>query len=128
MPKVVICPKCGEKGILYEQEKASNTYYVVAHYNPVIKKVYLHYIGPSDYIYVSQLHSFKLHGMIVDDRMLKYAKNVIEHLIAKLNELENKISEAREAGEDYSKLEESRRRIEETLRDIMRQLREKFKS
>ena len=96
-----ICPRCGQEfSYLEKQVKNGRVYYVAVHYlgyektpdGKVKKKVKKCYLGPINYEYVTRLHNFTLHGMIVSDRELKY----LEEILIELRNLKQGMKELQE--------------------------------
>ena len=93
-----ICPRCGrEFSCLEKQVKGNRVYYVAVHYlgyektsnGKIKKKVEKCYLGPINYDYVTRLHNFTLHGMVVQDRYIKYLEEILNELKGIKNELKD---------------------------------------
>ncbi|MEM4500903.1 MAG: hypothetical protein QW512_02080 [Thermofilaceae archaeon] len=86
MSREVICPRCGLPGKLVEKRTPHNTYIYVVHGRRQC------YAGPRQYIYVSRLHDFELHGAHDAKRYIVYLEELVDIMIEKLksNELRDK--------------------------------------
>ncbi|MEM4501254.1 MAG: hypothetical protein QW512_03895 [Thermofilaceae archaeon] len=78
MSREVICPRCSLPGKLVEKRTPHNTYIYVVHGRRQC------YLGPRQYIYVSKLHDFELHGQLEAKRYVEYLEELVDIMIEKL--------------------------------------------